>query len=111
VLYALEAQAKAAGGAVYVMLGNHESLELGGEERDLNPRYVAVRRALNAPTYASLWGPDSLLGQWLRTKAAVMKIGDFLWEMQGLLVKGGVIYRARIDGTTEISRSPRSPGG
>jgi calcineurin-like phosphoesterase family protein len=216
-LYALEAQAKAAGGALYVTLGNHESLELGGQERDLNPKYVAVRRALNAPTYASLWGPDSLLGQWLRTKPAVMKIGDFLclhgglsagvvqrglslvqlndsvrsslgerdpggfalspegplWyrgyfpeiarqagmtvatsadvdsvlrfygakailvghtrvetvtslfdgrviavqvyprpgDMQGLLVKGGLFYRARIDGTTEILGSPQSPGG
>ena len=34
-LYALEAQAKAAGGAVYVMLGNHESMALGGDERYL----------------------------------------------------------------------------
>ena len=77
-LYSLEAQAKAAGGAVYVMLGNHESMALGGDERYLNPKYVKVRNALSAPSYASLWGPDSLLGQWLRTKAAVMKIGDYL---------------------------------
>ncbi len=36
-LYSLEAQAKAAGGAVYVMLGNHESMALGGDERYLSP--------------------------------------------------------------------------
>jgi hypothetical protein len=77
-LYSLEAQAKAAGGAVYVMLGNHESMALGGDERYLNPRYRKVREVLKAPGYAALWGPDSLLGQWLRTKAAVMKIGDYL---------------------------------
>jgi hypothetical protein len=32
-------------------------------------------------------------------------------EMQGLLVKQGALYRARIDGSVEPLRSPRSPGG
>ncbi len=30
------------------------------------------------PTYASLWGNQSLLGRWLRAKPTVQKIGDYL---------------------------------
>jgi hypothetical protein len=77
-LYQLEGEAARAGGAVHVMLGNHESMALGGDERYLNPKYLKVREALHAPSYAALWGADTLLGQWLRTKSAVMKIGDYL---------------------------------
>ena len=77
-LYELEAEAKSAGGAVHVMLGNHESMALGGDQRYLNAKYLKVRDALKAPDYAALWNGSSVLGQWLRTKAAVMKIGDYL---------------------------------
>lgn len=77
-LYQLEGEAARAGGAVHVMLGNHESMALGGDERYLNPKYLKVREALHVPNYAALWGADTLLGQWLRTKSAVMKIGDYL---------------------------------
>jgi hypothetical protein len=112
-LYALEAQAQAAGGAVYVMLGNHESLELGGNERDLNPKYLAVRQALNAPAYGALWGEDSLLGEWLRTKPAVMKIGDYLCLHGGLsadVVRRGLTL-AELNESVRGSLGDRNPDG
>ena len=112
-LYALEAQAKAAGGAVYVLLGNHESMALGGDERYLNPKYLKVRSALNAPSYASLWDMDSLLGQWLRTKAAVMKIGDYLCLHGGLsaaVVQRGLTL-AQMNDSVRSSLGDRQPDG
>jgi hypothetical protein len=83
-LYKLEGEAKRAGGAVHVLLGNHESMALGGDERYLSPKYLKVRDALKAPSFAALFDERTLLGQWLRTKAAVMKIGDYLCLHGGL---------------------------
>lgn len=77
-LYKLEAEAARAGGGLHFVLGNHESMALAGDQRYLNPKYLAVRDALGLANYAALWGEDTLLGQWLRTRAAVMKIGDYL---------------------------------
>jgi hypothetical protein len=112
-LYSLEAQAKAAGGAVHVMLGNHESMVLGGDERYLSPKYLKVPDALRARSYASLWGADSLLGQWLRTKAAVMKIGDFICLHGGL--SGEVVEReltlGQLNSSVRSSLGDRQPDG
>jgi hypothetical protein len=112
-LYSLEAQAKAAGGAVYVMLGNHESMALGGNERYLGPKYLKVRDALKAPRYASLWSQDSLLGQWLRTKAAVMKIGDYVCLHGGIsaeVVRRGLTL-AQLNDSVRSSLGDRQPDG
>jgi hypothetical protein len=112
-LYSLEAQAKAAGGAVYVMLGNHESMALGGDERYLNPKYLKVRDALKAQTYAALWSPDSLLGQWLHTKAAVMKIGDYVCLHGGIsaeVVQRGLTL-GQLNESVRSSLGERSPDG
>jgi hypothetical protein len=112
-LYSLEAQAKAAGGAVYVMLGNHESMALGGDERYLSPKYLKVRDALKAPNYAALWSQDSLLGQWLRTKAAVMKIGDYVCLHGGIsaeVVQRGLTL-AQLNDSVRSSLGDRQPDG
>jgi len=76
--YKLEGEARAAGGGVHLVLGNHETLVLLGSRQDLNAKYAEVAKALAVPTYASLWDTRSLLGRWLRTKPAVQKIGNFL---------------------------------
>jgi len=83
-IYKLEAEAKAAGGAVHFLLGNHETMVLSGDERYLNPKYVRSARALGLSHYTELWGSDSLLGQWLRNKHAVMKIGGYLCAHGGI---------------------------
>jgi hypothetical protein len=77
-LYELEAQARRAGGDVHLLLGNHETLAMLGARQYLHPKYLAVTRALGAPTYAALWDESTVLGAWLRTKASVQKIGDYL---------------------------------
>jgi len=82
--YELEAQAKAAGGGLHLVLGNHETLALLGARQYLNPKYLASARALGVPAYATLWDERTLLGQWLRTKPTVQKIGGYLCLHGGL---------------------------
>lgn len=83
-LYKLEAEARAAGGHVHVLIGNHEALVLRGEQRYLHPRYSEVARRLGASGYSQLRGSDTVLGAWLRSRPAMLKLGDLL------IVHGGV---------------------
>jgi hypothetical protein len=83
-IYRLEAQAQRAGGGVHLLLGNHESMVLSGDDRYLNPKYRQSAKVLGARSYAALWDETSLLGRWLRSKAAVMKIGSYLCMHGGL---------------------------
>lgn len=77
-IYQLEAEAKRAGGGVHLVLGNHEVMVLRGDLRYLHPKYPQAAALLGAGSYAQLFAPDSLLGQWLRTKPVVLKINEFL---------------------------------
>lgn len=83
-LYKLEAEAERAGGAVHLILGNHESMVLLGDDRYLNAKYKEATKAIGAPHYAALWSDKTLLGQWLRTRPSVMKIRDLLCLHGGL---------------------------
>jgi hypothetical protein len=77
-LYQLEAEAARAGGGMHLVLGNHETMALAGDERYLNPKYLQVSGVLKAPSYAALWDSNTLLGKWLRTKPVVLRIGEYL---------------------------------
>lgn len=83
-IYQLQAEAGAAGGGVELLLGNHEAMVLRGDLRYLHPRYPGTAQALGAESYAALFAPDSLLGQWLRMRAVALKFDDVL------LVHGGI---------------------
>ena len=77
-IYALEAEARKAGGGVAYVLGNHETMVMRGDLRYLNPRYQQTAAVLGIDSYSRLFGPGSVLGQWLRSKATVMKVNDLL---------------------------------
>ncbi|WP_161966205.1 metallophosphoesterase [Steroidobacter cummioxidans] len=77
-LYKLEGEALRAGGGVHVAVGNHEAMVLTGDARYLNPKYPRVASLLGADRYAALWSEQTLLGQWLRSKAAVFRLGQYL---------------------------------
>lgn len=77
-IYALEAQAQQAGGGVHLLVGNHEIMALHDDARYLNPKYRQVAALLGVGSYANLFDDDSVLGQWLHSKAAVVKINDLL---------------------------------
>ncbi|WP_438479756.1 metallophosphoesterase [Oleiharenicola lentus] len=85
-IYKLEAEAAAAGGRVHFLLGNHESMVLTGDVRYLHTRYYQTASALGVTSYQELFSKDTLLGQWLRTKATVLKLGNTLYLHGGISI-------------------------
>jgi hypothetical protein len=101
--YKLEAEALRAGGGVHVVLGNHEAMVMRDDLRYLNPRYPRTASAMGVRTYAELLSAETVLGQWLRTKPAVLKINDMLFLHGG--VSSGLIDRGLdIDAVNAIVR-------
>lgn len=82
--YKLEAEAQAAGGRLHVLLGNHEAMVMRDDLRYLHARYPEVARILGVERYSQLFTPETLLGDWLRTKLAVLKLGDMLFTHGGI---------------------------
>lgn len=83
-IYKLEGEAREAGGRVFMTLGNHESMVMLGDMRYLADKYPKVAKAIGFTSYARLWSKNTFLGQWLRTKPVVMKLGDFLCMHGGI---------------------------
>ena len=77
-LRSLEVQARAAGGHFHMVLGNHEVMELRGNTRSLNAKYRALDRIP-----MELYGPDSDMGRWLRTRPVLLQLGDTLFVHGG----------------------------
>lgn len=76
-IYSLENKAKEAGGYVHFLLGNHEIMNLNGSLGYIQNKYRRNKALMNEK-YEDLWGKDSELGRWLRTKNIIEKIGDIL---------------------------------
>lgn len=82
-LYQLEAEAAAAGGAVHVVLGNHETMVFYDDLRYIHPKYAAVAKQLN-DTYTGLFSEQTVLGRWLRSKPMLLQVNDILFVHGGL---------------------------
>ena len=82
-LYSLQQQALQAGGAVHFVLGNHETMVLYDDLRYVNPKYLRSAQLLGR-SYPQLYGADSVLGQWLRTRPVLLRIGDTLFLHGGI---------------------------
>lgn len=104
-LYSLQQQAEAAGGAVHFVLGNHETMVLYDDLRYVNPKYLKSAQLLGR-SYPALYGADSVIGQWLRTRPVLLQIGDTLFLHGGIapenldLVRGldatNTLYQASV---------------
>lgn len=81
--YKLEAEAKAAGGRVHFILGNHETLNLEGNTQYVRKKYFENAKLLDED-YKRWYDNNSELGRWLRTKHAVIKIGDYVFCHGGI---------------------------
>lgn len=81
-IYHLEQKAKAAGGRVHFLLGNHETMILSGDVRYLNNRYLSTTALLTTP-YRDLYGKDSYLGRWLRSLPLTIRINDMVFVHGG----------------------------
>ncbi|RFS23543.1 metallophosphoesterase [Chitinophaga silvatica] len=82
-LYTLEDKAVAAGGQVHVILGNHDIMQLAGDFRYTDARYFKYAWLMGREL-KQLFGEDSELGRWLRSKNVVEKIGDLLVMHAGM---------------------------
>lgn len=82
-IYKLEQEALAAGGYVHFVLGNHEEMNLNGDLRYVKGKYLANAKIAGLD-YGKLYDDNCLLGQWLRTKNAMLKIGPNLFCHAGL---------------------------
>lgn len=82
-IYALEEKAKLAKGYVHFILGNHEIMNLNGDHRYVHPSYMEHAKLMNTD-YLSLFGIQTELGRWLRTKNIAEKINDILFTHGGI---------------------------
>jgi len=82
-IYELEKQAKAVGGKVHYLLGNHEYMVLQGDLRYIHEKYVKTAALLKTP-YDELYGDSTLLGRWLRSKSTIIKINDIVFLHGGI---------------------------
>jgi hypothetical protein len=83
-IYSLEEKAKAAGGYVHFILGNHEIMNLNGDTRYSEEKYKTNTALLKKDYVKDLLGEQSELGKWLRSKNIIEKIGN------NLFVHGGI---------------------
>nr|WP_233150319.1 metallophosphoesterase [Pontibacter sp. BT310] len=91
-IYMLEEKAEKAGGKVHYIIGNHEIMNLYGDNSDTDTKYVAVAKQISgkknwdeAGRY--LFSAESELGKWLRSKNVVEKIGDYVFVHAGIKSK------------------------
>ncbi|RXK86201.1 metallophosphoesterase [Filimonas effusa] len=82
-LYSLETKAAAAGGWVHVLLGNHDIMQLSGDYRYTDARYFKHAWVMGREI-RNLFGADTELGRWLRSKNIIEKGGDYLFMHAGL---------------------------
>jgi hypothetical protein len=82
-IYSLEEKAKAAGGYVHYILGNHEIMNMSNDLNYVNERYIQHAALMNKP-YMQLFGPDAEIGRWLATKNVAERIGNVLFAHGGI---------------------------
>lgn len=82
-IYKLEAEAVQAGGKVHFIVGNHERMNLTGHFKYVRRKYRIHADTLQWP-YEQWYGPQTVLGQWLRTKNVAERIGTSLLMHGGL---------------------------
>lgn len=82
-IYKLEELAKKAGGYVHTILGNHDIMNLSGDLRYVQPKYLESAKLMGVD-YMSLYNTGSEIGRWLRTKNTIEKIGDNLCMHAGV---------------------------
>lgn len=81
--YRLSLEAKAGGGHVHFILGNHEAMMMGGDVRYTNRKYFHVAKLLGV-TCEGLVGADTVIGRWLRSQNCIERVGDYLFVHAGL---------------------------
>ncbi|MEE9189275.1 MAG: metallophosphoesterase [Candidatus Neomarinimicrobiota bacterium] len=79
----LEYRARRSGGQVHYLMGNHEAMVLLGDIRYVTDKYFAVAETFET-TVPGLYGDNTLLGKWLRSKNTIIRINDILFVHGGI---------------------------
>ena len=82
-LYDLEIQAKKKGGYVHFLLGNHEYMILQNDLRYIHTKYHKTPFLLGIE-YKELYGKNTVIGRWLRSKSTIIKINDIIFTHAGI---------------------------
>ena len=82
-IYNLEQKAKQAGGQVHFVFGNHELMVLDNNYKYIHDKYEDLCETLHVE-YGALFHPNSVLGEWLRTRNSIIKINDVLFVHGGI---------------------------
>ncbi|HEV2130528.1 MAG TPA: metallophosphoesterase [Longimicrobiaceae bacterium] len=83
-LYALERQAERQRGRVHLLLGNHEIMVMQGDLRYVSPKENLIAE-LHQVDYSRMFDVrQSILGRWLATKPALLKIDNVLFAHGGV---------------------------
>ncbi len=83
-IYRLEREAAHAGGMVHFLLGNHELMVMRGDLRYVHERYLEGIAGPTGLDYDDLFGPDTELGRWLRTRPTAIIIDETLFVHAGI---------------------------
>ncbi|WDS35287.1 metallophosphoesterase [Pseudoxanthomonas sp.] len=81
-LRALAAQAQAAGGAVHVLLGNHEQYVLQANPSRAHPDHRYALKAMGG--YSQAFAADTVIGAWLREQPVTLTLGRVLFVHGGI---------------------------
>jgi len=82
-IYKLESEAVKAGGTVHYIIGNHDNMLLKGDTRYTNKKYNELSDRLSI-SQKDLYGKNSELGTWLRSKNTLQIIGNTLFVHGGI---------------------------
>ena len=83
----MEKQAELTGGKVHFLIGNHELMALGNDLRYMHKKY-RYTMALTSKNYPDLFGPDTYLGRWLRTRQVAVSINGIVFVHAGFSKPG-----------------------
>jgi hypothetical protein len=81
-LYSLSLQAKKQGGAVHVLLGNHEQYMLRGNMSRANREHIHTAERMGG--FSQVFGTDTVLGAWLRRQPVILQAGRTLVTHGGI---------------------------
>lgn len=81
-LHALALQAETAGGAVHVLLGNHEQYMLRTNPARANREHIHALNAMGG--YRQAFAADTVIGHWLRRQPVLLKLGPVLFAHAGI---------------------------
>ena len=85
-VYGLEREAAAAGGRVHTVLGNHETMVWMRDLRYVPGKETGIAQTYGVPYTRMFDIRESVLGRWLISKPAVLKVNDVLIAHGGVSV-------------------------